>query len=268
MRLILTIVASLTATTAAACGIETDCSVDSGTYRIDLPDAPTGAIVFAHGYRGSAAGTIRNARLRQMALDLGLAFVALNAGEEDWALPNAPGARGLTDGVAQMDYVAEVVADLTEQHGIPADRLMLSGFSAGGMLVWNVSCLRPDLFAAFAPVSGTFWLTPPDNCAVPNASIIHMHGDADGVVPMEGRAIANTRQGDVYEALEMHRTTNGFDPAQPYQMLDGTLNCDSWETADGAIADLCMFEGGHSFSRSYLAAAWARFEARGLIPQP
>ncbi len=254
-------------TASAACGVETDCTVAGGTYRIDLPEGGvTGAIFFAHGYRGSANGTMRNGNLRRMATGRGLAFVALDAGEDDWALPNAPGARGETDGQTEFDYVAAVVADVTTLHGVPADRLMLSGFSAGGMLVWNVACARPDLFAGFVPVSGTFWLEPPETCSMPAASIIHMHGTTDRTVPLNGRAIGNTRQGRVPDAMTMYQRVGGFDVSAVEGHQMGQLNCGEMRNSDGAILAFCQFEGGHSFSRTYLTMAWDRFADAGLMP--
>ena len=55
------IVLALWAAPALACGPDTDCAVGDRTYRIALPEghdgaAPVGALVWAHGYRGTAAG--------------------------------------------------------------------------------------------------------------------------------------------------------------------------------------------------------------------
>ncbi|WP_342076894.1 dienelactone hydrolase family protein [Yoonia sp. SS1-5] len=250
----------------AACGIETDCNVAGGTYRIDTPGGgPTGAILFAHGYRGTAAGTMRNGRFRSMATDMGLAFVALDAGPgDDWQLPNAPGDNA-ADGQANFAYVAAVVDDLASKYGLGRDQIMITGFSAGGMLVWNLACARPDLAGGFAPVSGTFWLTPPDTCANPAASIIHMHGDRDTTVPLGGRQIANTKQGDVAEALGFYQAFGGF--TDTYTRPGPGLSCDGRTNPAGDILEFCQFEGGHSFSRNYVQDAWNRFVQAGQISQ-
>ena len=255
-----------TATGAFACGVETDCPVDGGFYRIDMPDAgPSGAILFAHGYRGTAAGTMRNQRFRQMATDMGLAFVALDAGPgADWKLPNAPGDNA-SDGQGTFDYVAAVVADVTSKYGFGPDRVMITGFSAGGMLVWNVACARPDIAGGFAPVAGTFWMAPPENCTQPVASIIHMHGDSDPTVPMTGRPIANTHQGDVSEALGFYTQLGAF--SGDYRRQGPGLDCTGKTNPDGRVLELCMFAGGHSFSRNYVQDAWQRFVDTGQIAQ-
>ena len=262
--ILLSVILMTAASMAQACGVETDCDVPGGAYRIDVPDsAPTGAILFAHGYRGSANGTMRNARFRQMATDLGLAFVALDAGVgDDWNLPNAPG-NSAGDGQANFDYVAAVVDDLKTKYGFDNDRVMITGFSAGGMLVWNLACARPDIAGGFAPVSGTFWLTPPDSCTTPAASIIHMHGDNDTTVPLTGRVIGRTKQGDVSEALAFYRGIGGF--SEDYTRQGPGLDCEGQSNPAGDVLEFCAFEGGHTFSRNFVQDAWERFIALGQI---
>jgi len=96
--IVLAVLASMTGPQPAlACGIDSDCLVDDGrSYRIRMPETETstgeaiGAIFFAHGYRGSAAGVMRNKSLGAMADQLGVALIALDAAGEDWALAGAP----------------------------------------------------------------------------------------------------------------------------------------------------------------------------------
>jgi len=262
----LTAIAALifASTSVQACGVSTDCTVGDRIYRIAVPEGgPDGAILFAHGYRGSAAGAIRNSNFRNMVTDMGLAFVALDAGaSDDWHLPNSP-SHPRSTGAREFDYVGDVIADLRENYDIASDRIMVTGFSAGGMLVWNLACARPDLAGGFAPVSGTFWLAPPDTCTQPAASIIHMHGDSDRIVPLAGRPIGTTHQGDVTDSLAFFRAFGGF-------TVTGTragpgLTCDQSANASGDILEFCQFAGGHSFSRNYVRDAWERFVAAGQI---
>ena len=82
-------------TPAGACGVDTDCPVGDRIYRIAMPQGhngvtPVGAVVWAHGYRGSAAGVMRNGSLRRMASDAGLALIAAQGVNGTWDLPNGP----------------------------------------------------------------------------------------------------------------------------------------------------------------------------------
>jgi polyhydroxybutyrate depolymerase len=75
------IVVATTTSWASACGRDTDCMVGDRSYRIVLPDiydgdAPIGAIVFAHGYRGTARGIMRSKGLTGLSNNLGVAFIA------------------------------------------------------------------------------------------------------------------------------------------------------------------------------------------------
>ena len=139
------------ATPATACGPDTDCMIGDRFYRIRMPvghdgAARIGAIIFAHGYRGTAAGVMRSQGLATVASDLGVALIAVKSAGDDWSIPGAP-AMGSIAGVDELAYFDRVVADATARFPIDADRLMVSGFSAGGMMVWTLACHRSQHFA-------------------------------------------------------------------------------------------------------------------------
>lgn len=246
---------------AMACGVTTDCEVEGGTYRIDLPEDASpglGAVVFAHGYQGKAAGTMKNTALRQMATARGMALIAIDAGGDDWNIPNAP--QESTGGRDEMTYLDAVMADAAARFGIDPGRVVVAGFSAGGMFVWNVVCARGDAFAGYVPYSGTFWKGPPAECPAPAQDVIHIHGTADTTVPMQGRAIAETRQGSVPETLAMYAAAKGFRPGTDYAIAD--MNCTHSANATGKRLDLCLFDGEHSFTAERLGAALDRLEVK------
>ncbi len=252
---------------ALACGPDTDCALGERHYRIAMPDghdgaSKVGAIVFAHGYRGSARGVMRNGSLRRLASDLGVALIAVKSASDDWILPNAP-RRPDVDGSEEFNYLDAVIADASSRFDIDTGRMMMTGFSAGGMMTWNMACHRPAMFAGFAPISGTFWLTPPETCAGPVANIIHLHGDADPTVPLGGRPIADTHQGDVMDSLAMYAAYGGFGP--PQTSSTAQLSCQDRSNAAGDMLSFCMFEGGHSFRTEYVKYAWDTFAAKGKL---
>lgn len=262
MRWILTPLFLLTATLAQACGPDTDCTLGDRHYRISgAENAANGAIVFAHGYRGSAKGTMKNRNMRAMADDMGVALIAVKSLRDDWAIPNAPSDLD-ADGAAEYAYFEAVLGDAEARFGLNRDRVMMSGFSAGGMMVWELACQRPGLFAGFAPVAGTFWRGPPEACAAP-ASVVHIHGTSDRTVPLEGRKIRQTWQGNIYETLDMYRAFGGFDGRKAVSLE--TMDCVRETNPQGGILEFCTHPGGHSFSRSYLRYAWDRFETTGRL---
>lgn len=263
MRLIHAAALSLFTLPALACGPDTDCTVAGDrTYRYYAPDTdqPMGAFFHAHGYRGSANGAMRNQSLRTMADRLGMAFIALNADADDWNLAYRPRNPQQTE-AAEYDYVRAVIADLATRIDLDQSRLISTGFSAGGMMTWTLACGMGDTFAGFVPYSGTFWRDAPRNCPTPAAHLIHIHGDADGTVPLEGRAIGPTRQGNVYDALTLYQMHGGFRAAQPEEMPND-LRCMTRDNPEGLLMSFCTFGGGHSYSTARVEWAIERILSR------
>jgi polyhydroxybutyrate depolymerase len=242
---------------AWACGPDSDCIVGDRSYRLYLPPAaqtgPVGALVFAHGYKGNAAQAMDNKRLRQVADDLGLALIALQSDGDDWAVAHVPQAPDRTESL-EFDYVDAVLADAATRATIDPDRRIAAGFSAGGMMVWTLACGASDRFRGFVPVAGTFWAPMPDTCPTPAANLVHIHGTADTMVPLEGRAIGETRQGDVAGALAMYAAHGGFQSTGTVA-APGDMTCLTARNLAGKLLDFCTFDGGHDFSTVRLAYA-------------
>ncbi len=74
-----------------------------------------------------------------------------------------------------MDWLAAI---LPEVGGDPS-RVILTGFSMGGIGTWNVSCAHPDRFAAFIPLASLGEHAPPD--AAVGRPLWCFHGDKDGM---------------------------------------------------------------------------------------
>ncbi len=243
---------------AQACGPESDCVIGERIYRIRMPEGhdgktPVPAIVFAHGYRGSATGIIRNEALADLASDLGVALIAAKSAGDDWSIPGAP-AGGKIAGVDELVYFDRLLEDAADRFPINRERLLATGFSAGGMMVWNLICHRSDSFAAFVPMAGTFWQPEPQSCTSPPADVIHIHGGQDKIVPLTGRAIEESHQGDIGKVLGMYADYGNYASASSMAM-DG-LDCERRVNPEGKILAFCLFKGGHSFNQTYLRQAW------------
>jgi polyhydroxybutyrate depolymerase len=251
MRLPFACLLALSAAPALACGPDTDCSVlGDRTYRYYMPDGvdgPVGAFFHAHGYRGSANGAMRNQSLRNMADRLGMAFIAMNADADDWNLAHRPSEPQQAE-AREYDYVNAVIEDVAGRIDLDRDRLIATGFSAGGMMTWTLACgMGGDTFAGFVPYAGTFWAPVPEGCPAPPAHIIHIHGTEDRTVPITGRPIGPTRQGNVMDAIEMYgRHMQVLQPI-PLDFPYGT-QCAGGFNLDAIGLTMCVFEGGHSYS--------------------
>ena len=247
--LALPILAACLAAPALACGPDTDCDVAGGTYRIHLPpEAPTGAILFAHGYKGHAADAMANAALTVMADDLDVALVSLESTGDDWTIPERP-ERGHPAGTRRDCLRPRRPKRRRGPHrgGAVADDLRR--VLRGGMLTWNVACEAGGGFAALVAFSGTFWEGPPAHCAA-DARMWHFHGTSDTVVPIGGRQIGPVRQGDVDSVLDFYRMDKGMAPTAPIPVAD--LDCRAWSGPDASL-EYCLHPGGDA---EWLRIVW------------
>ncbi|MEO1459779.1 MAG: polyhydroxybutyrate depolymerase [Pseudomonadota bacterium] len=251
---------------AAACGPESDCVLGDRHYRIRMPAghngaARVGAILYAHGYKGSAAGAMGNAALGAMADRLGVALVAVKSAGDDWTLPGAP-SMGVVPGTDEVAYFDRVRADVLARFPIDAARLMVAGFSAGAMMTWTLACARGGDYAAFLPMAGTFWRPMPERCGGPAATVIHIHGTADRIVPLEGRQVEDARQGSVAEALAMYARIGEFGPVREAvagagaDAGAGALRCEDRHGAGDRLLRFCLHDGGHSFRAEHVEMGW------------
>lgn len=87
-----------------------------------------------------------------------------------------------------MQYLVDVLVDVSKRASIDRRRVYVVGFSAGGMLALKAVCERPDLFAAAGVMSGALMTrcaaTPPRRTAA--VHVRQLHGAADPTVPANG----------------------------------------------------------------------------------
>lgn len=243
----------------AACGpVEAACEIDTGSYHITLPpggDKNAPVLVFLHGFGGTATGTMGNRRLVAPMLDRGWAVIAPEGlrrggdGPKSWTF--FPG----WEGRDETAFLSAVVADAAARFALDPDRVMLSGFSAGGFMVSYLACAAPDTFAAYAPVSGGFWRPHPETCAGP-VKLLHTHGWRDGTVPLEGRKLRGGafQQGDIFAGLEIWRAANACADNKPNAYSEtGPFWRRKWTACTpGSALELAMWPGGHT-----LPAGWS-----------
>ncbi|MEL6298001.1 MAG: polyhydroxybutyrate depolymerase [Pseudomonadota bacterium] len=252
-------------TPAAACGPDTDCKLDDRWYRISMPSghdgtSKIGAVFFMHGWRGSPVGVMKNQKLAKAIDDLGVALVAPKSLNVDWDIPNAP----RPGDHVELAFFDRLIADVTKRFPIDRNRLLATGFSAGGMMVWNLICHRSTSFRAFVPLAGTFWRPVPDHCDTPPANVVHVHGTTDTMVPLKGRPIGNrAHQGDVFKALALYRRHGRF--RAPTEVRDRDLTCDRAYNAAGKVLSFCRHSGGHWYKPHHITRVWRLMQTQGAL---
>jgi polyhydroxybutyrate depolymerase len=244
------------------------CEIDGGTYHIVMPQTESvsvPAVVLLHGYGGEGMGTMRNKPLVDLLLLRGYAVIAPDGQMRDngkgrnWDFhPDRPASRDETA------FLIAVADDAAARFEVDRDRMILAGFSIGGSMTSYVACAVPDAFAAYAPIAGSFWRPHPESCAGP-VRLLHTHGLADQTVPMTGREIfPGFVQGNVYEAMDIWRATNGCTTAEPdAQGSLGIYSVQRWTSCTtGARLDFAVHDGAHVIPKGWAQMALDWFEER------
>lgn len=249
---LIALVFALMASAATACGRGTDCEVPLGTYRIAMPDEPArGVILYFHGYRGTAAGVMRNGALVDAALARGLAVVAPQGLDRTWSFPGSP-----RDARDETAFMRQVHDDMLARFDLPAERIMVTGFSTGGTMTWHMACDLGGLFAGYAPIAGAYWEPEPERCPSEPPVLLHIHGTADRTVPMQGRPIGpRAHQGDVRESIAQWRRQAQCG-TEPRLRRQGRLTCARWTECEAGVIELCLHDGGHSIRSEWVLGAW------------
>ncbi|MEM7506324.1 MAG: polyhydroxybutyrate depolymerase [Pseudomonadota bacterium] len=255
---------------AVACGDDGQaCTIETGEYHIALPDGWQGgpAVIHLHGYGGSGAKVAANAGFVEGFTERGYALIAptgqrwdgAETGPRDWSVRD-----GLYYARADVAFLHAVLDDAVSRHGIARDKVLMTGFSRGGSMTWEVACQAPGLAAAYAPASGGFWLPEVTACRGP-VHLLHTHGFADPVVPLEGRRIpidvGPIIQGDIWRGLTLWRGENGCRSNAADHRIDGPLWHKTWSCEEGWL-ELVLHGGGHSLPKGWSAMVLDWFEAR------
>ena len=247
------------------------CRIASGEYRLALPEGAAGpvpAMLYLHGWGGSAAGVMKKRGLVEALAARGYALIAPDgvprpghhASNRDWGVSD-----GGTHPRDDLAFLAAVIADAA-RHGVDGDRVLMAGFSRGASMVWEVACRAPATARAYAPVAGAFWEPLPGRC-MGGVDLFQTHGWGDRVVPLEGRAVGDGAfvQGDVFASLRLLRAALGCNPQMPDEARDhveGEFWLRRWSGCPGGELVLMVHPGGHAVPKGWLGRVLDWFEAR------
>lgn len=242
---------------AQSCGdFDMPCMINGGTYHIARPDTatPKGIVMHLHGGGGRGRGLLKSG-MGKAAVERGYIFVAPDGYHpksrfvRNWSV-RADNSRFERD---DMQFLVDVLADVRARNNIVATPVLLSGFSRGGSMVWDIACAKPDFATGYAPMAGAFWDDLPASCAGP-VKLFHTHGWNDRTVPLEGRSFANGAvvQGDVWASLKVLRETNGCLKRQPEtNSFDGDYWLRHWTDCEAGQIDLLLHKGGHGAPKGW-----------------
>lgn len=195
---------------SADCGPGTTCKIDGGEYYLRVPagEGPHPVMVWFHGHGGSGASIHKNGALVKSFFNQGYALLAPNG------FRRSGGTRSFSafDGAPRNDvaFTFAVLEDAAERANLDLDRVMVSGFSAGGSMAWLLACEAGERLSGMVSIAGALRRPNSTDCAgLAGLPIMQVHGFKDVTVPLEGRGIRNWHQGSVWDSLESARKANG-----------------------------------------------------------
>lgn len=249
-------------------GASQPCKTAAGKYHIAIPAEWQGgpAVLHLHGYGSSGAKIIGKESFVKRFTTRGYALIAPTGLPWHEGKPNDWAVRDGWQTYPRRDviFLREVLADAVARAGVDPDRVLLTGFSRGGSMVWDMACLAPDFARAYAPAAGGFWQPMPKKCAGPS-HILHVHGFADPMVPMEGRAWHNDEfditvtQADIWAGLQLWRRENRCPSnAAKHDISDGLWR-KRWECENGSL-ELVLHKGRHGLPRGWTTMVLDWFE--------
>ena len=257
---------------ASACpGEASVCRIDGGDYLIALPEADRAGkkppvMIHLHGFGGTAPGVLQSDFTKIFSAQ-GFAVIAPQGlvspieHHTDWSVRD--GEPHPRDDVA---FVQAVLRDAVKRFGLDEDKVLLTGFSRGASMVWDIACLAPATASAYAPVSGGFWDPFPTGCAGP-VRLLHTHGFSDKTVPLEGRPIqGRMRQADIFQGLELWRNVDGCGARAGMQNVNGPIWQKVWTDCQAGTLEFALHSGTHGVPDGWAEMAIAWFE--GLPPAP
>ncbi|MBR0664668.1 alpha/beta fold hydrolase [Roseomonas hellenica] len=229
------------------------CDVAGGRYDVALPRTgrPRAAYLFFHGYASSADAVMHDRDFVAAATSRNIAFVAVDGLNGRWSFEHSPSSER-----DDLRFIAAVLGDIEHRLGLGHDRIIIGGFSLGASMAWYTACHIGSRVAGSVTFSGVFWSPLPkgSDCEDAPPAMIHFHGRADRIFPLEGRAVrAGARQGDTFVSRTVMEARGGcVSQRRIEQIVD--IPCEVTDCSRGPIR-LCIHDGGHEVRADWLAAA-------------
>jgi polyhydroxybutyrate depolymerase len=167
--------------------------------------------------------------------------------------------KAAADGIDDVGFLVEVIADLKKRLAIDPKRIYMVGFSNGGMLALRFAAEKTDTLSALATVAATIgsttagheplWRMPNPVAPLPQ---IFFHGLADEAIPAQG-GISPKRGGDqsflaVDDSTDLWIRNNGCDPDPIIEDIrNGAVHIHTWQMCrqDAEVMLYLMENWGH-----------------------
>lgn len=229
--------------------VELDGATRPGSYTVHVPetlDEPAPLVLALHPLSGSAAQVHELSGWDELADAEGFVVVYPDGVGGSWNAGECCGA-AVEQQVDDVAFLTAVLDQVEASLDIDAGRVYVTGFSNGAMMSYRLAC-ETGRFAALAPVGGDLRVP----CADPEpASVLHVHGLADTVVPFQSSDTPWLEAGEC---------------GDPVATDVGPVHTSTAECADDRTVEVVTLTGvGHVWPSTAdgfdaLSAVWAFFE--------
>ena len=214
-------------------------------------------IMLLHGYGGSA--TNYNPAMVQTALRHGYAVCVPQGAEDPEGEPSWNVGYPFQQGweMDDVDFICELASSLASEHNLNNRNIFVEGMSNGGEMCYLLAHVKPDFFAAFAPIAGLTMQWMKDSLSINKAvSLIEVHGTADTTSMWEGDP-QNTGGWGAYlsvpEAVQRFADMVGY-KEDDIQKLNDSVVIHRFMNPDSNV-EVLLYEvkgGVHSWSMDYM----------------
>ena len=188
------------------------------TIQLETSPNPTASVIWLHGFGADGNDFVPIVPELRLPKSLAIRFlfphapvrsITMYGGERvrawsDIASPGAPDEIGIR---ASQKEIEELIA-AEKQRGVAARRIVLAGFSQGGMIALQTGLRHPERLAGIMGLSTALALPEklaaersPVNADIP---MLMVHGEHDGMIPIERAQSARATLESLGYAIEWH----------------------------------------------------------------
>ncbi|MEO7443543.1 MAG: PHB depolymerase family esterase [Acidimicrobiales bacterium] len=214
------------------------------------PDKPVPLVLALHGGGNTAESLVETTQLDRAAAAHGFVVAYPEAAGSVWNGGFCcTGGRGSAAG--DLQFLDQVITDVSTVRTIDAARVYAVGVSAGGVMSYRLGCDLAGRIAGVGSVAGSMLL---DDCLPTRpVSVIEIHGTADGVVPFAGGKVLSDRVATApapasVAVVGRWAALDGC-PAPPVIRIEGPVTTTTWTGCAGAtsVRLVAVQDGGHNW---------------------
>jgi polyhydroxybutyrate depolymerase len=150
-------------------------------------------------------------------------------------------------GASDVEFLSQLARHLQEKYQLNPVQTFVAGFSNGGYMSYTLMCQAGDIFRGAAIVAGLMDGVTVDGCAPSGPKpVIHFHGTADSMVPIEGRATkgnGNLPTPSAHETVKYFAKLNNATKEETVKVSANTTAHIYRPVGDGAEARFYRIEG-------------------------